>query len=42
MASGIVGFGKIKEKKKERMMKKLNNVAFLQALTCKFICKLIK
>ena len=43
MASDIVDFGKIKEKKEKIMRKKkLGNVAFLQALSCKIISNLIK
>ena len=43
MASDIVDFGKIKEKKEKMMRRKITEyVAFLQALSCKFISNLIK
>ena len=43
MASDIVGFDKIKEKTEKMMSKKkkLINLAFLEALSCKFISNLI-
>ena len=41
MASDVLGFGKIKEKRKGDEKKNLSNLAFLQALSCKFNFSLI-
>ena len=41
MASDVLGFGKIKERRKDDEEKKLSILAFLPALSCKFNSNLI-